>query len=362
MALETATYISDLTITNPTSTDAKSVGDDHIRLLKSTLKTTFPAITGAVLPTHTELNFVDGVTSAIQVQIDTKSPSASPTFTGTVVLPAATSIGTVSAAEIAYVDGVTSAIQTQLDAKQPLDSDLTAVAGLATTGIIARTGTGTAATRTLTAPAAGITITNGDGVAGNPTLVLANDLAALEGLTTTGIIIRTGDGTAIARTLTGPAAGITVTNGDGIAGNPTIALANDLAALEGLAANGMIARTSDGAATVRTITAGTGVTITNGDGVSGNPTITVNTGIGLGDVVGPAASIDNEIALFDSTTGKLIKRATTTGLLKATSGVISAVVSGTDIKTINSASILGSGDIATVTPGKSIAFALIFGF
>ena len=42
---------------------------------------------------------------------------ASPTFTGTVVLPSTTSIGTVSNTEIGYVDGVTSAIQTQLDSK-----------------------------------------------------------------------------------------------------------------------------------------------------------------------------------------------------------------------------------------------------
>ena len=46
-----------------------------------------------------------------------KAPLAAPTFTGTVVLPATTSIGNVSATEIGYVDGVTSAIQTQLDSK-----------------------------------------------------------------------------------------------------------------------------------------------------------------------------------------------------------------------------------------------------
>ena len=62
-----------------------------------------------------ELNYTDGVTSAIQTQIDTKAPSADPTFTGTVVLPSTTSIGTVSATEIGYVDGVTSGIQTQID-------------------------------------------------------------------------------------------------------------------------------------------------------------------------------------------------------------------------------------------------------
>lgn len=53
-------------------------------------------------------------------------------------------------------------------------------------------------------------------------------------------------------------------------------------------------------------------------------------GAGTGDVTGPAASVDSEIALFSSTTGKVIKRASTTGILKATSGVLSAAVAGTD--------------------------------
>jgi hypothetical protein len=42
---------------------------------------------------------------------------ASPTVTGTAVLPATTSIGDVSSIEIGYLDGVTSAIQTQLGAR-----------------------------------------------------------------------------------------------------------------------------------------------------------------------------------------------------------------------------------------------------
>jgi len=117
MPLEVGTFISDLVSTNPTSTDPKAEGDDHIRLLKSTIKATFPNVSGAVTPTHTELNYVDGVTSAIQTQLDSKAPVNSPTFTGTVVLPATTSVGTVSSTEIGYLDGVTSGIQGQLDAK-----------------------------------------------------------------------------------------------------------------------------------------------------------------------------------------------------------------------------------------------------
>ncbi len=51
---------------------------------------------------------------------------------------------------------------------------------------------------------------------------------------------------------------------------------------------------------------------------------------GTGDVAGQASSVDNEIALFSGTGGKTIKRATTTGMLKASSGVIAAAVAGTD--------------------------------
>jgi hypothetical protein len=53
-------------------------------------------------------------------------------------------------------------------------------------------------------------------------------------------------------------------------------------------------------------------------------------GSGSGDVTGPSSSVDNEIALFSGTGGKTIKRSTTTGVLKATSGVIAAATAGTD--------------------------------
>ena len=75
MALEDLTgtkYIDDLVATNPAAGDNVSEGDDHIRGIKNVLKTTFPSIDGAITATDTELNYVDGVTSAIQTQIDTK--------------------------------------------------------------------------------------------------------------------------------------------------------------------------------------------------------------------------------------------------------------------------------------------------
>jgi hypothetical protein len=48
---------------------------------------------------------------------------------------------------------------------------------------------------------------------------------------------------------------------------------------------------------------------------------------------GLSSSVANEIVLFNGTDGKQLKRATTTGILKATSGVIAAAVAGTDVVT-----------------------------
>ena len=77
--------------------------------------------------------------------------------------------GSVSNTEFGYLGGVTSDIQTQLGSKQASDADLTALAGVSATGLLVRTGAGTAAARTITA-GAGISVTNGDGVAGNITI------------------------------------------------------------------------------------------------------------------------------------------------------------------------------------------------
>jgi hypothetical protein len=86
---------------------------------------------------NTELQYLNGVTSAIQTQINAKSNSASPTFTGTVTLPSDTSIGDVSATEIGYLNGVSSNVQTQLDAKlasSTAASTYAALTGAAFTG------------------------------------------------------------------------------------------------------------------------------------------------------------------------------------------------------------------------------------
>lgn len=74
---------------------------------------------------------------------------------------------------------------------QAYDTELSALAGIGTNGLLARTGSGTAAARTLTGTAGKVTVTNGDGVSGNPTLTLP-DAVTLVTPTVSGVLNLTG--------------------------------------------------------------------------------------------------------------------------------------------------------------------------
>jgi hypothetical protein len=120
-----------------------------------------------------------------------------------------------------------------LDAEEPgtlfseysLDADLNALAALSGTGLACRTDVDTWALRSLVAPAEGIAIVNPAGVAGDPTLVLDNDLAGLEALITTGIAVRNAADSWVTRSIAvtdTSTVDLTITNPGGVAGNPTI--------------------------------------------------------------------------------------------------------------------------------------------
>lgn len=64
MALETGDYIDSLEPANPTIADPIRYGDDHLRLIKQTVKNTFPDITGPVTADQDELNLLDGCTAS----------------------------------------------------------------------------------------------------------------------------------------------------------------------------------------------------------------------------------------------------------------------------------------------------------
>jgi len=100
MALESGTYINSLNASNPASTDGLGQADDHLRLIKSTLLATLPNVTGAVTADQSELNALDGYTG------NTADLN---------ILSGAAAAG-VTATEFQYLNGVTSGIQAQINA------------------------------------------------------------------------------------------------------------------------------------------------------------------------------------------------------------------------------------------------------
>jgi len=96
----------------------------------------------------------------------------------------------------------------------------------------------------------------------------------------------------------------------------------DLSALAGLASTGMIARTGSGTASVRTISAGAGISIANGDGVAGNPTIT-STDVLQNLTSANIAAIANAINTTGKAAGKMVWD-TTNSKIKVATGALAA--------------------------------------
>jgi hypothetical protein len=253
----------------------------------------------------TTLNIGTASSSRIVVNTTNIDLAITGVTAGTYTKPTIDAYGRVTSATNLSSSDITTALTFT---PQASNSNLTALASEASTGIYVITGAGTSTVRSIAVPS-GMSITNASGVAGNPTIALAGELAAVQGLATTGLTARTGAGTWTTRSIAVPT-GLSITNADGVAGNPTIALTTNLLSIEGVSTNGFIGWNSSTSGFVeRTFTGQANqISISNGDSTTGNPTISfVNNPIipGTGSITIPSGTLAQQPASGSSTIGML---------------------------------------------------------
>ena len=95
------------------------------------------------------------------------------------------------------------------------------------TGFQVKTSSTAITGRSIAVTGTGLSITNGDGIAGNPTIGLAGQVLSLANLSANGLMTITSGGVLNAVSIVGTANQVGVANGDGTGGAPTISIVSD---------------------------------------------------------------------------------------------------------------------------------------
>ena len=137
----------------------------------------------------------------------------------------------------------------------------------------------------------GITLTDG-GAQAALQIALTGAAASLNSAGT-GMIAKTGGGTVTPRTIQVTGSGLQITDGNGVSGNPTISLDGLAAQFAGFSGTGLVAVIGGTTVAGRTITGTSGqIAVANGNAAVGDPTISlVNTGVVAGSYGGASKTL-----------------------------------------------------------------------
>ena len=97
----------------------------------------------------------------------------------------------------------------------------------ALTGIVAKDSASSVVARTLQTSGNGLSVSNGNGVSGNPVFSLTGQVLSLANASGAGFVALPNNGSVVPRTIQGTASEIDVTNGTGALGDPTIGIADN---------------------------------------------------------------------------------------------------------------------------------------
>ena len=164
-----------------------------------------------------------------------------------------------------------------------------------------------------------------------------------------GFQVKTDATTLTNRSIASGTTGLSVANGDGISGNPTLSLTGQVLALANASFNGLVTLSTSGNITSSTITGTSNqITVANGTGVGGNPTISITSNPTLPGTAGVVLPSGTTGQRAGSPTNGTLRYNTSTALLEAyLNGTWTSLASGSGVTSIDTGTGLTGGPITS---------------